>query len=804
MGLYACLAVSGCSTPQGIINPLGPPCATDADCKSHDTRWLCDLVTDTCVCPTCPEQPTVEESDGDNESEGTCYSCYSDNDCAIMGLTGFVCEPNIHCCISGSADGDGPDIEYAGTNAIIKVSPTTVDFGAAVITSNITKTVEIFNIGTEPLTIYTIWYDNISYTQEFTIPDLPSCALSGQTCVIKALGRIQFSVNYQPVDQGIDEAKITIVSNASNGNTMEVILKSQYKGDADICMACWCEDPDANTCPCKYGWDENLRLLDFFNVDVGGEPAHADFKLWNCGDATGNKVLVVERINMLGYNNSFFATHDPVSPSNPLVLAPKGTLEPDDSDTTSYFMIGMNYSPTEPTSYPQVHAELMEIINNSDDVSKRNYTINLQGSAENLTIEAAPNPVDFGTVEYGYTGSMVVHLRNRSPNDMLFHKLGTVPLSGSETPTDSFRVSFDTPVDDLQVAAMTTSPVEVELLYEPQEKLNTNGKPVPREDHGYLVVQWCKTSTEGCTPCTEEESSQLCDGRLRPYLQYTYIPIKGKGKPANTPPEAFISLQSHGPRITQPIPGLSCGATQTFFGDISQDDDSYHELCEFRWSWRNKPAGSQATIRSEDYYAADGQWVNVVVEFDISGTYELELDVRDCDAINPRWNENTNNWVQIDIDCDKGMGIILDWDDCEAKAEVDLMWCSPMRCCSPSEGMQSNGTCNLAEYGAIAFLEQSPYCSMGRMENMVHMNPTDAWYRACAKLVKNCDRFGFTIFGEEVCLWTAKPHFNMIFYDPEGTYTSVLYTVEGDLSGSGDTKCWRIQRIDGEWPNPPQ
>ena len=157
-----------------------------------------------------------------------------------------------------------------------------------------------------------------------------------------------------------------------------------------------------------------------------------------------------------------------------------------------------------------------------------------------------------------------------------------------------------------------------------------------------------------------------------------------------------------------------------------------------------------------------------------------------------------------------GLELRANYGDCDGKAQVDLIYNSPIGTSCSEQTMNSLQTCNFEDYGQPRISSYATTCADGTYEEITHINPADGDYMFCIKLMQDCDHYGFNLFGEEICLTYSNPDFTISLYElvmengsPVASSTPI-YSVTGNLSSQGDMRCWSLERINGEYPNAPQ
>ena len=204
-GLFVLIlsALVSCDSGGGI--GVGAPCDTGADCP--DGQF--------CIGGTCTE---INDGDGDIDGQISCmsddhcpedYICGGDGFChRIVGMDcsdsgcpiGFSCEdgqcvetgehfaclnsddcpPGAECidgfCYFGNGDGDYEediDGDYEDAAGPMLATAAEIDFGAAVINGQVSRTLEISSVGSEALEIYSVLLDGSS-DDGYSLVDAPT------------------------------------------------------------------------------------------------------------------------------------------------------------------------------------------------------------------------------------------------------------------------------------------------------------------------------------------------------------------------------------------------------------------------------------------------------------------------------------------------------------------------------------------------------------------------------------------------------------------------------------------------------
>ena len=121
----------------------------------------------------------------------------------------------------GWAEGDNPpgvsgDLDPVTPVADISVSPLSVDFGAVTVGTSGTDSVAISNVGSADLTVNGL---NLSGSSEFSLPGAPPPPFT-----VAPSTSVNVSVEYAPVNDGLDNATLNIVSDSPGEESISVAL----------------------------------------------------------------------------------------------------------------------------------------------------------------------------------------------------------------------------------------------------------------------------------------------------------------------------------------------------------------------------------------------------------------------------------------------------------------------------------------------------------------------------------------------------------------------------------------------------
>ncbi len=121
----------------------------------------------------------------------------------------------------GWAEGDNPsgvigDLDPVTQVADISVSPLSVDFGAVTVGTAGTDSVAISNVGSADLTVDSL---SLSGSNEFSLPGAPATPIT-----VAANTSVNVSVEYAPLNDGLDNATLAIASDSPGEELISVAL----------------------------------------------------------------------------------------------------------------------------------------------------------------------------------------------------------------------------------------------------------------------------------------------------------------------------------------------------------------------------------------------------------------------------------------------------------------------------------------------------------------------------------------------------------------------------------------------------
>ncbi|RJO68689.1 MAG: hypothetical protein C4523_07320 [Myxococcales bacterium] len=784
MALAAACGANDATTPDGDI------CTFDFDCPAG---FCCD----SSICLPCPDGD-IPGDDGD----GSCVACVNNVECPA----GALCEDG--CCTGIETDGD-IDVEGKEQDSYeevpydcpkIKIEPDKLDFGAVQIGNSVTQSFIIRNDSNDDvdLEIYDIAYNAVTGTAEFTIEtELPT---PEEKIVIPRGGSFgPIVVKYIPLDEGIDEESLSIVSNACEA-LFHLPMVSGYKGTATFCI-----EPSEHN---------------FGNVELGSPAAQKEFCYWNCGKDDGNKILTVSQILMAsGVNPNFKILDGNIDPLNPHQLVPLGETPAEQRKCEYSFTV--EYVPQTLADFVNPHRETIKIVNNSDDPTQRVSDVYVEGRAESALLSVFPYPVDMG-LQIIHDGTC--NSDADCPQDQKCREMGFG--EGRQC------------VAELTVAVYnwTGIPIKVEglqLISEEDQNLCNEFRIF--DDHGLANNTTCIDNSTCEEPLSCEEVlgagvtacsilpgqgtpglftmtynpknvglDKKCELRIQstlPTAEFMEFPILGKGRLPNVCPEARAATQSHGPPIVQPIMGIPENTKLCFYGNISGDEDG--EIVAFNWLDDlpdSKPEGSALDLRP-----LGQDWVNVCGTFDIYGDYHLQLKVQDNEGC---WSEPFD--IFVTINGDQGLQAILEFDGGDDSilgrnlVDMDLSITSPRGGKCSDNNINQNGTCLFPLGDGVAVMTQwSLGGDTGTTEDMRVSNPVDGPWTVCAEYVNDCETW-MDIFVQPFCIGTLDTNrFTITLYDPNNWANSEpLFPTLSGSAKLNDRICWRVVRVDGVFQPP--
>jgi hypothetical protein len=783
--LIACSS-GGTVTPDGDI-----VCETSNDCPDGF-----ECIAEECICTS---------GDCIIDGDPADIICTSDLDCPPGQLCLLDLITNNYYCaypdtdgdtvIDGdTVDGDTVDFDTDFKCADMLIQPEILNFGAVAIQNTSTRSFNIsndsnFNVDLE---IYAIKYEDIQ-SAEFTIDNEPTA--DEYPIILSRGSSIVVTVTYKPIDPGIDEVFLTIVSNACGGSITQLPMKSEYKGTAYIEV-----DPT----------DHN-----YLDVPIGNEVVQ-EFSIYNVGEADGNKVLTISEIKLAaGFDNNFeILAAGTIDYLNPKQLTPCPQEEPIPECMHTFAVL---YHPQSPADVFSPHRARVLIVNNSDDPSQRVTEINVEGTATAYLLEINPVPVDFGT-------TVIFEHGNPEPECEADADCPEGQVCDSRSGGGQKICWKEVPV---QVFNYSENPVAVKRFTFSQEEGNTSCDEYAAIDSENIISRLCSEADPcpGSMACVEYNGQNIC--QIPPggadYATFTmrYAPrsvgidtctlhvwntlageggdrqfgVKGRGRLPNECPEAFMALQSHGPPVTRPIEGVAEGTNLCFYADVSRDPDG--QLVSFEWSIDPAPGDFDIT----DCYFADQRHAVLCCPFDLPGDYGINLKVQDNEGC---WSEqetaevhiNGNQWLQLILNFQDGGGFIG-----QNLVDMDLVLVDPIGGQCSDNNLTTNGSCTFPQNNGTVIMTQFSNGAgfNGTTEEMRLTYPKDGAWEIQVRYVEDCqDWYDFLIV--PFCASRKRPNsYTLEAYDPKSFSTIPLWTTSGSLQEEGYQHRYRALRVNGVW-----
>ena len=509
--------------------------------------------------------------------------CIEDEDCD----SGQICFESACLTVGDPGDSD-TDIDISeldipdSVNPVTQVCPTVsfstseVNFGAVVAGHSRTDILYIRNSSTngEILNVYEVYYDpsqTSEYSWSWYFEDDPETAEDESTQEITLPYALEpgesmaVTIHYQPTDGYADTAWLHVATDDCVTPISKIELISEFKGTREICV-----EPS---------------FLEWEGAVFGVENEPQILTVCNCGDPTGNKLLSVEKISFRDGLNTIFTEQPtvPVTTFSPALLSPR--LNDHSNDHEACFDIEVKFYPAVPadgTNYMNTNIEFsdtLKIINDSETVIEQLKEVPLYGVARGGALISYPFPIDFGTKECGGEYNLPVTFINGTQH---YLEITDILLS-----TDPDCNPFN--LDMASVGAMLGKQLE----------------PYGNTGSTYLTTQFIPTDPDYCEP----ESFTNCkltvvthdinDTDTNSSIVASF-PLRARSKTPNEPPICRIASQPHGAPILVDITGIQQGERLGFYGEISTDEDSNHQMTDFEWYWGRKTRGITSDVHTAE------------------------------------------------------------------------------------------------------------------------------------------------------------------------------------------------------------
>ncbi len=342
---------------------------------------------------SCGDSGNIKNSNGD---QGEDY-CLTTNDCSV----GYTCKNNR--CVPAAGDQDAEteanqDFEVADetdgaeitdeTDAAnkprISVQPE-FSVGATLINSTVQAALSISNSGLAPLTLKSFAFQH-SGTSGFSVKDAPT-----RDVVVQPSAAFTLNVLYAKSRLDADEDKLEITSDDPETPTAIVRFYSELKGNPVI---------EANSTKVEFG------------PTPLGKSARLTITIKNTDVSYINKPLVIDNITITAGGTVFSV--DPAF-VNPIYVTPD-----------SPYSFSAVFAPLDEIDYEGK----IEISSNSTGGDGLPYAVSLTGTGVKARLDAAPDPVSFGTVKVGTTAKKDLVLSNQG-KDSLYVKSVSLKEGGS-------------------------------------------------------------------------------------------------------------------------------------------------------------------------------------------------------------------------------------------------------------------------------------------------------------------------------------------------------------------------------------
>lgn len=492
------------------------------------------------------------------------------------------------------------------------------------------------------------------------------------------------------------------------------------------------------------------ETVEFGNVRVGDPGLEADVEV--CNNGTGNKVVT---INSVGMKNSATAS----SFNYEMDINPS-TANPYYLNVEECFTVTLIYMPQNSTVYPEVLSNCFVIYNNADNEEDKRTEICMSGTASENSIRVYKNPIEFGYVDIDDTKAKSLEISNYTGAQV---QVNSILLNGNHC--EEF---------ELYLGDYGTFPFTMEI----DENINEIGV-------GYSPVN--TGEDRGCYFMISYEQSGRSD--------VSKTAVSGWGRESNQPPVARIARSANGADIVAPIE-IPSGATSTqkqiaLFGDISYDPDDEDYVSKYEWSLE-VPSDQSRTVISDESAP------NISAQLDLAGPYTFKLVVTDSQGL-----ESEEKHVFINVALNEKITIDMQFTG-NGPQNVDLRWVDPSGSVCSRSTMTSQRSCVMQSsgvYNGTAFMSNytTGIDSGGNKETVVHSGSSDGQYKVQAYYENDCTN---DLFGEDCLMGAFQDSTDVTVKLYLNEDVSPLYTLTTTLDAKGDTKEWKIMKVQGLWNEP--
>ena len=308
-----------------------------------------------------------------NEKPNGPDACITSDDCPV----GYQCLGGF--CTESQTDGDEEiteveddtnDMEPDKTPQPTITAPDELNLGAALLGATVLKNFVVINSGEENLVITGAAFES-GGTDEFTFTTPPQGDVE-----LAPQESVTWTISYTPVNAGIDEAWFAIDSNDPDVPTHRIRVYSEYKGTVSIAVS-----PSSIDFGSIVVAKSDRRALTIANERIGDND---------------NKLLIIDALSIEPAGQSAFGI-DFDNQELPLLIPPG-------EDRTVYAL----FNPMTETTF----GATVVIGSNDPDEADRRIEVGLSGKGVLPHLTVNPDPIGFGNLKIGETGTIDVHVSN--------------------------------------------------------------------------------------------------------------------------------------------------------------------------------------------------------------------------------------------------------------------------------------------------------------------------------------------------------------------------------------------------------
>ncbi len=311
--------------------------------------------------------------------------------------------------IPTDGDTDDDDDDDQTPSRTLRVEPSPLDFGNVTIGETATKTLTLYNEGTEALTLSGVLLNDTYFALDTPITSAVDIAVGSSYAL---------TFSFTPNNQEPKSATVVIQNNSLNASRQEVTLTGVGVPPAALA---------------SIGSDK--ASVEFGEIPVGSIPPAVRVRVSNNGE-TGS-VLYITSIRILndGEGNPFTMELDNVpSEEAPIEIE---RIDPGTGSTVS-IPITLHFSPTALGEYTD--SIVVDYYTSTEELIQ-DYEIPLTGTATWGALSVTPFPINFGEVPVNETGEISIRLRNETANDSVTISMINLDLDNWE---DIFEFTGET------------------------------------------------------------------------------------------------------------------------------------------------------------------------------------------------------------------------------------------------------------------------------------------------------------------------------------------------------------------------